>query len=258
MLKQVRQGKLHGEFLAVLAVPTRVFYDTNKDGKYDLLLEGDSLDSGIALRASTIDASGKVTPAKAHLGRKLLRPGLLGDGALAQALDSSLEKAFPGRQRAALDDGASSFPSIQTRGYLQVNEVPRSDKKAWAVLDNTGMTVLVDLDSNTFTGKKKKLDPTTAVKEDKFDAEFSMRWTPGLAWAWYDRDNDGSFDLVLVSEPGYVWQAAVAYTIDKKGRIAEAPEHAGKSMFQPDLLKNKKLRPALTQLERDVFRQMWY
>ena len=258
MLRQVRQGKLHGEFLAVLAVPTRVFYDTNKDGKYDLLLEGDSLDSGIALRASTIDASGKVTPSKAHLGRRLLRPGLLGDGALAKALDSSLEKAFPGRERAALDDGKSSFPAIQTKGWLSVNEVPRSEKKAWAVVDNTGMTILADLDTNTFTGKRKSLDPSKAVKEDKFDAEFAMRWAPGLAWAWYDRDNDGKFDLILVSEPGYVWQAAVAYSIDKKGKVAEAPEHAGKSMFQPELIKNKKLRPALSQLERDVFRQIWY
>jgi hypothetical protein len=258
MLKQVRLGRLHGEFLAVLGAPTRVFYDTNKDGKYDLLLEGDSLESGVALRASTIDASGKLSTARAHLGRKLLRPGLVGDAALAKVLDSSLEKAFPGRDRAALDDGKSSFPLIQTKGWLAVNEVPRTDKKAFAVIDNAGMTVLADLDTNTFTGKRKSLDPAKAVKEDKFDAEFAMRWAPGLAWAFYDRDNDGSFDLILVSEPGFVWQAAAGYAIDKKGRVTEATEHAGKSMFQPELLKNKKLRPALSQLEKDVFRAMWY
>jgi hypothetical protein len=258
MLRQVRQGKLHGEFLAVLGAPTRVFYDTNKDGKYDLLLEGDSLDNGIALRASTIDAAGKTTIAKEHLGRKLLRPGLAGDPKLAKMLDSSLEKAFPGRDRAALDDGKTSFPNIRREGYLSVTEVPRSDRKAFAVIEGSSMTVLADLDSNTFSGKRKSADPTTLVKDDKFDAEFAMRFAPGLAWAYYDRDNDGRFDLILVSEPGLVWQAAAGYAIDKKGKITAASEHAGKSMFQPDLLKNKKLRPSFSQLEKDVFRAMWY
>jgi hypothetical protein len=258
MLKQVRQGRLHGEFLAVLGAPTRVFYDTNKDGKYDLLLEGDSLDSGVALRASTIDASGKLTTARAHLGRKLLRPGLVRDPALAKVLDGTLGKEFPGHERAALDDGKSSFPLIHTQERLTVNEVPGTDRKAFTVIDRSGVTVLADLDRSTFTGKRKSMDPTTAVKQDKLDAEFAMRYAPGLAWAFYDRDNDGRIDLILVSEPGYLWQVAAGYTVDKKGKVTEAPEHAGKSMLQPELLENKKLRPTLSQLEKDVFRKMSY
>ena len=256
--KRVRAGKMHGEFLAVLAAPTRVYYDQDQDGKYDLLLEGDSLESGVALRARKLTEGGGTAPANEHLGRKLLRPALAGTTALAKTLDATLEKAFPGRDRADLKDGRSSFPAIETKGYFTVSEVPRSDKRAFAVMDRASMTVLADLDKNTFTGKRKKMSPRDAVGEDKFDAEFAMRYAPGLAWAYYDRNNDGRFDVIFVSQPGYRWAIAAAYTIDAKGKVKEMKDKAGKTMFDAELFKNKKLRKAFKTLETDVFRRMGY
>jgi len=251
LLKKLRNGKIHGEFLAVLGSPVKVFYDTNHDGSYDLLLEGDSLERGVALGASHLDASGRRSPAPEHLGRRLLRPGLIQDPEYAQRLQSVFEKTFADQPRGDLDDGHSSFPEFDPKRIVVANRVPDVADRALSVLDRQAMSLIVDLDGKSKKKAKGKKDweLTDFVREGGFEAEFVFRTDGRLAWAYYDTDNDGKLDRVFVSYPGDPRHIGAAFTFDKKGAVSVDAAMAGKDMFQADLFKNKSHRKAFTDVQ---------
>ncbi len=250
LLKKLRRGKVHGEFLAVMGSPVRVFYDTDHDGKYDLLLEGDSLERGLAFSASSLDGEGRRTPANEHLGRRLLRPSLIQNPELAQRLDVVFEKTFRSQPRATLDDGHSSFPEFDPKRIVAVNEVPDLKKAAVSTLDREAITLLMDLDKNSFKKKsvaKKAL--VDAVRDGNYDAEFVFRTSGTLAWAYYDANNDGRFERVFVSRPADPRHVGAAFTFDKKGNVTSDPSMVGKDMFQAELFKSKSHRKTFSAVQ---------
>lgn len=241
LLKKLRAGKIHGEFLAVLGSPAKVFYDTDHDGSYDLLLEGDSLERGVAITASRIDSSGRRSPAPEHLGRRLLRPGLIADKDYAERLQVVFEKTFADHPRASLDDGHSSFPEFDASKALSVVRVPDVGDDALSVLDREAMSLIVDVDGKSKKKVKGKHDYqlTDIVRDGGFDAEFVFRSDGRLAWAYYDTNNDGKLDRVFISYPFDPRHVGAAFTFDKKGNATVDSAMAGKDMFQPELFKNK-------------------
>ncbi len=245
LLKKLRRGKIHGEFLAVLGTPVKVFYDTDHDGKYDLLLEGDSLERGVAMNASRLDREGRRSPAPEHVGRRLLRPSLIEDPEYAERLDAVFEKAFRVQPRADLADGHSSFPEFDPGRVIAANPVPDLGKQAVSALDREAITLLADLDKNSFRKKSTKTAPLVEVVRDgRYDAEFVYRISGMLAWAYYDTNNDGAIDRVFVSMPGDPRRIGAAFSFDKKGVVTPEPEMMGKDMFQAELFKNKAHRKA--------------
>lgn len=243
LLKKLRRGKLHGEFLAIMGTPVKVYYDTDHDGEYDLLLEGDSLDRGFATSAHFVDNSGRYALASEHLGRRLLRPGLIKDQEFAARLDAVFEKSFRSHKRADLDDGHTSFPEFDPAQVIAANEVPDADKRAVNVLDREAISLLVDLDRSSFkkkgAGKKRTVE---LVRDGAYDAEFIYRTSGMLAWAYYDANNDGRFDHVFVSFPGDTRHIAAGFKIDKSGAVTYSPEFTNQDMFQPTLFKSKSHR----------------
>ncbi len=252
LLKKLRNGRIHGEFLAVLGSPVKVFYDTDHDGAYDLLLEGDSLDRGVALGASRLDSSGRRTPAPEHLGRRLLRPGLIAEPEYAQRLETVFSKTFPDQPRAEVEDGHSSFPEFDPSGVVSVNRIPELGDRALAVLDRTSMSLVVDLDGKSKKKAKSRKDweLTEFVRAGGFESEFVFRTDGRLAWAYYDTDNDGELDRVFVSLPGDPRHVGAAFSFDNKGVVTVDSTMAGKDMFQADLFKSKAQRKAFADVKK--------
>ena len=251
LLKKLRKGKIHGEFLAVLGSPVKVFYDTDQDGQYDLLLEGDSLERGVALAASRLDASGRRSPASEHLGRLLLRPGLVQNAEYAERLQLVFDKTFADQPRAAIEDGHSSFPEFDATKAVSVVRVPDVGDEALSVLDREAMSLIVDLDgkSKKKLGSKKDYELTEFVRSGGFESEFVFRTDGRLAWAYYDTDNDGKLDRVFVSYPFDPRHIGAAFSFDKKGVVTMDEAMVGKDMFQADLFKNKAHRKAFSKVQ---------
>ena len=250
LLKKLRNGKIHGDFLAILGSPVKVFYDTDQDGTYDLLLEGDSLERGVALAASRLDASGRRSPASEHLGRLLLRPGLVKNPEYADRLQVVFDKTFADQPRAAIEDGHSSFPEFDAAKAVSAVRVPDVDE-ALSVLDREAMSLIVDLDGKSKKTLKSKKDYELAafVRGGGFESEFVFRTDGRLAWAYYDTDNDGQLDRVFVSYPFDPRHIGAAFSFDKKGVVTMDTSMAGKDMFQADLFKNKAHRKAFSEVQ---------
>lgn len=252
LLKKLRNGKIHGEFLAVQGSPVKVFYDTDHDGSYDVLLEGDSLDRGVALGASRLDGSGRKTPAPEHLGRRLLRPGLIAEPEYAQRLETVFSKTFADQPRATVEDGHSSFPEFDPARVVSASRIPDLGNRALSVLDRAAMSLVVDLDGKSKKKAKSKKDweLTEFVRKGGFESEFVFRTDGRLAWAYYDTDNDGTLDRVFVSRPGDPRHVGAAFSFDTKGVVTVDSSMAGKDMFQAELFKNKAHRKAFEDVKK--------
>lgn len=209
-------GTIDAEFMAVTGTPMRVWYDTDNDGHFDLLLVGASLDRGMVVEATSIAPDGKAEPAPVHLGRRLLRPALLGDAARATALERMFGDAFP-QDHAAVDDGLSSFPGLTVHRGALLTEVEGSKRAAIEVVELDRVMVFADLDRDTFKAKDtKSMSLADVVYAGRYDAEFAFVYDGLMAWAYYDSDGDGRFDVVLVSRFGDPLHAEEVFTLGKE------------------------------------------
>ena len=173
-------------------------YDTNADAKFDLALTSKGTDGLVATGAFRIGDGGKLTPAADQLGRKLLRPGLIGMPRAVSALRSLSTDIAP-------DEALGSLPAVvperavfrpkELKG-VAANTVAEAFAFPWVVQ-------LFDVDKST------KLPPKTELREvvtgGKFDAEVAVVKRLGTdgatTWVYYDTDNDGKYDLVLFLPP---------------------------------------------------------
>ncbi len=240
---------LDGEFLAVTGTPMKVWYDTDDDGTYDLVLIGPSLDRGVAMEATSFD--GKMAkPAPEHVGRRMLRPGLMKDPEKAANLERMFSGAFP-QAHAAVDDGLSSFPDVGVHVGAGITEIKDSKKSAVQVVEYDRIMVFADLDKNTFKGDAKGLSLDAAVRGGQFDAEFVFVFDGLMAWAYYDTDGDGAYDTVLVSRAGDPLHAEEVYRVEKGKLEWETPAEKT-PMFDSSRLTSKKAKKAFTKFEKQV------
>lgn len=253
VLTKLRRGKLHGEVLAIMGAPVRVYYDTDRSGTYDLLLEGDSVERGIAVVALNLDPSGKSTPAPEHVGRKLLRPGLIKDPEQAKRLVEIFTHKFVGAPRAELDDAKTSFPFFDPERTVAAMEIEGTKRALVSVLDRESINVLADLDRSSFKGKRSKGKTVDAVRNGKFDAEFIYRQSGNLAWAFYDGNNDGRFERIYISQPGNFLVVGSAFKVDKAGNVTLDSDSKGGKMLAPERFKSKSSRAVF---EKTVIRSV--
>jgi S1-C subfamily serine protease len=251
LVKQLRDGKVHGDMLAVLGAPTRVYYDTDHDGDFDLVLEGASLDSGVALGAATID-NGRPTTAMEHVGRRLLRPGLLGDKARAAKLEVILGKAFPGSPHANAKDDATSFAPALPVAPLSASPVGEFGTSVLSIYESDAVVILLDLDKNSFKGKNAKKDPLEVVKAGKFDAEVSLRFANGIALVSFDSNDDGKFDTVFVTSGWDPKRITLAYKLTKKGTEVDKSKE-GAATFDAKHVKNAAQAKFLKEVTAKLF-----
>jgi S1-C subfamily serine protease len=201
--RELAEGKADIEVVMILQRPRGwVWYDTDGDRAMDLVLESNRLDQGVATAAYTISGSGSLRPAFEHMGQRLFRPDLLRNSTMAKRLRGSAADVLPGAL--APDDGLGRFPSpsVTTRGSVVVRDIKRFPNAVAEVTEDSQELVLVDIDRSSVKGKKNQAETAKLVRAGKFDAEFVFMRSAGMAWAFYDTDDDGSFDLVLVSPTG--------------------------------------------------------
>ncbi|PRQ06865.1 S1 family peptidase [Enhygromyxa salina] len=206
-------GSVDAEFMVVDSTPLRVWYDTDNDGEFDLLLVGSSLARGVVVEATSYTPDGKAVAAPIHIGRRMLRPGLLADPGQAATLERMFGHAFP-QAHADVDDGLSSFPDMTVHRGAMIGEVEGSKRAAVHVVEFDRIMLFADLDRDSFKGKdRKQLSVEEALHAGSYEAEFVFVYDGIMAWAYYDSDNDGSFDQVLVSRFGDPLHAEEVFTL---------------------------------------------
>jgi hypothetical protein len=200
-------------------------YDTNNDKKHDLaLMTTNGTDESwlFATSAWKLGGPGEMTPAPEHVGRRLLRPGLVSLPRVATAFKGS-------NFGLASDEGIGSLPDpLAPKGDFHFREMKGFPKgTVIEAQSSTASAMLVDLDSDTKLAAKA--DPEKVVNDGKYDAEVAIVSRGGLQWIYYDTDGDKKFDLVLfVPKSGQ--DPTQAFRVVKKASGAATLEVDGKSV----------------------------
>ena len=245
-----------------------VFYDTDDDKKFDLVLHSPSSRLYVAKTAFKLDAAGAKTAAPEHIGRKLIRPKLLTTASQSTAVAGMVTRGLLKIMSAQDDDGISSFPHpiADHRGTaFELLEV-KGDKKAVVTVIGYGSDgYLLDLDGNSrFANfedgpKKGKIDVKATIsntdkkKPHKFDAEFAYFHRNGIAWAFYDTKSAiKGYDVVLVATKPKSGIADGGFRIDAKGNAVYDVKLKGGKLIRSSLFtsyghkaKMKKIAPEL-------------
>ncbi len=232
-------------------------YDTDNDAKFDLALSAKSSDaSGLfATAAFRIGGSGAPVALPEHLGRRLLRPGLVAfpraEGAM-RGLSSEL----------ATDEGLGTLPSpIPPRATFRTREVKGSpDGSVVETLAYPYSVQLFDVDHNSKIPPKG--DVQKVVADGKFDAEVALvrrMGSDGFAtWVYYDTDGDGKFDLVLYA-PKSNQDPTQAFRVkkgpgDKTTLEVDSSMIAGRPIRHKSVFKDKALAAKWKTLANAVFK----
>ncbi len=253
--KTIKPGNLDSE-VSVVSQSTHmwVWYDTDNDGRYDLVLHAPGSRLYVATEAFHVDASGNRTDAPEDVGRKLMRPELL--GALGPRMHKIADKSFLDILTAGNDSGLASFPDPVSdhRGTSMSLLAEKGSPHAVIAVHGYGSDgYLVDLDQNSLRGKKTKgLDLGKLARDGKIDAEFAYFQRNGLAWAYYDTDNKDGYDTVLYSADPHGGKVDRAYHVDKNGATLDA-SLAGGPLVRPSLFKSKTLSGKLKKLAGELF-----
>lgn len=217
------------------------WYDTNDDGKLDVMLydEGSSgrMSRGYRIgkngRLGRDDSLGTGTPMirpdlmpKKNESDSLARLGMVTLGSSMVAMGEPLEQNLPdpllgGGRNVELSDfdrdgqmDTMATRSVYSRGYV------------------------FDIDQLSL-GTVTKNDAAQALLEAKsVDAEATVIAQGAKLWVYYDRNDDGAFDLVAFTPRIGTGVALEAFRIDKSGAKTPAPEHVGRKIMRPKLLES--------------------
>lgn len=186
-------------------------YDTNNDGRAELVLEGDTGSSDgtmgptelIARNAYVLGADGKRTPRPDQIGRRLVRQGLLPESLprrdkLIRIIDMIGETVSnqEGEGSFVLPDSASLFRTTPP-SFLSI---AKFKERAAALTAKELRAMVVDIDGSTKDAVR--IAPNDLFKRDKFGREFGFVESAGRRWYAYDLNGDTYWDLVLYVRRG--------------------------------------------------------
>ncbi|MEZ4219511.1 MAG: serine protease [Polyangiaceae bacterium] len=257
----LRAEKLDKSFDAEVSIVSQgnhmwVWYDTDDDGRFDLALHAPGSRLYVAAAAERVDASGGRTPVPESVGRKLIRPDLMTKPEHAEALRRLVDKAFLSLM-SSKNDGIASFPHPYQdhRGAgFELLDAPGMQKSVVVVSAQGSDGYLVDLDRNSLANRPTKgLDLRKFVNDGKFDAEYAYFQRNGLAWSFYDTDNNGSFDVVLFTSNPRGGKADAGFRVDSKDVVTLDSTLSGSPMASHSLVKNKSAAKRLEKLGEKLF-----
>lgn len=238
--EQVKSKKVDAEVsLIVQGNQLWAFYDTNNDSKFDLALttvNGGDASSLFTTSAYKLDAKGEMTPAPDHVGRRMLRPGLVpAFPRVAAAFKYLSSDVAPDEELGTLPDPTSTrgrWRARDLKGVAALSVVEaESERSSIMLIDADHDTKLPPKDPKA---KDKEPDVQKLVSDGKFDAEVAIvhRGSPGggsADWIYYDTDNDGKWDLILYF-PGEAMVPSQAYRMVKGSLETDAAAIPGKPM----------------------------
>ncbi|MBX3182525.1 MAG: trypsin-like peptidase domain-containing protein [Polyangiaceae bacterium] len=219
------------------------WYDTDNDGRHDLVLHAPGVRVYVAAEAWRVGPSGERTPAPEHLGRKVIRPGLMTDPTVRAPLAEMVDRGMLEIMSAKGDDGLASLPDPVSdhRGHaLAWLDFKGASKTVIAVSGQGSDGYLLDLDENSFPNKaKNKVDLAQAAKDKTLDLEFAYFNRGGMAWAYYDTKNKGRYDLVLYCADPKLGKVTQAYRVEASGQLSTDASLVGQPLVQPGLLSGR-------------------
>lgn len=236
-----------------------VWYDTDDDGRFDLVLHSPGSRLYVAADAFSVDAAGNQTPRPEHVGRKLIRPELLENAGFGARLRSMIDKSLLKLMSAAGDDGLASFPDpiADHRGAgFELLDVEGVGKSVVVVSGQGSDGYLVDLDGASLRGKStKSADVAKLVKAGKLRTDFAYFQRNGLAWAFYDSDGKKGFDLVLYTATPRAGKADHGFRVDDKGVVTLDASLKDTPLVSHSLMKRERDKKKLEKLGKQLFGQ---
>lgn len=252
----VASGRLDAEVSVVQRGAPWAFYDRDDDGRFDVALEGNA--SGIVQRAYSLGGS-QPTPVSDQVGRWLFQPSLVGGrGAsrFSSVVDGAGGEGWRAREDASIDGfpdpmRAHSMPTIRRLDHLE------GLRNAVVSVESADfVSLLVDLDKDSFSGSRARLlrQPIDeVVTSGGFSGEFAILSGNGGVWAWYDTNNDGTWDTVLVAVETSSGNEYGAFVRDASGAFRAAPELVRPTLFRPALFSDARLRALFLSFAEQAF-----
>jgi S1-C subfamily serine protease len=191
-------------------------YDTNNDAKFDLALFSPPTDNwGLAMGSWRI-TDGKVSPDPQHVGRRLIRPGLVEGAAGTKLLGLTARLPYP----AASDEGLGSLPNPYALGRgFELREVKGFQNAVVQSSQALSSIVLIDIDRSSTKSIKGDGDIDRMVRSGGFKADVAHVHNKGFEWVYYDTDQDGKFDLVLLTSAPRNGQSERALRLNASGKL---------------------------------------
>ena len=151
------------------------------------------------------------------------------------------------RNWVAQGEETSGLPHPVDHHFLP--HVRERDVDGWdhavAVINSRGFTsILVDVNRDSFRGRNRShlaegIQP--AVLGGHFSAEFAYTATDQAAWAWYDTDHDGTWDIVLCQVNDHGEMRHNAFRRGEDG-FAHDAALVGEKIVRPSLLRRNERR----------------
>ncbi|MBK9262609.1 MAG: hypothetical protein IPM54_22745 [Polyangiaceae bacterium] len=232
------------------------WYDTDDDGRYDVMLH-DEGSTGRMSRGYRVGKNGRLgRDDSLGSGTPMIRPDLMPKKPHSESL-ARLGSVTLGSSMVALREPLEQNlpdPLLGGGRDVELSDFDRDgqmDTMATRSVYSRGYVFDVDQLS---LGTVTKNDAARALLEAKsVDAEATIITQGQKLWVYYDRDDDGAFDLVTYTPRSLSGVAFEAWRIDKSGAKSPAPEHIGRKIMRPKLLEKA---PNAAKLARFAIRAL--
>lgn len=116
------------------------------------------------------------------------------------------------------------------------------------------MAYFLDLDQDSFKGQTAVPEVKEVVEKRSFDAEMIFLAHGGYLHAWYDTDNDGKQDVLLVASDSYGARKKVtAFRIDAAGKLTKDAALAVGALIRPKLFSDAAMAQRLLKVSGRIF-----
>ncbi len=250
----VAGGGLDAEFSMVYRDPTLyTFYDRDDDGTFDT---GFRCAPGSSVIASVVPVEGATPLNNADVIGTLAIAGSYAGNFGAQLRTMAVPHVVDSWIAYEEDVGNLPHPVGHHRN-LRVTASFHEDGWDDFVLrtENDGyITSLVDVDRNSWRGRNAshRSDLTAAVRDGHFSADFAVISNRVAFWAWYDRNGDGQWDLVLVQVDDRPQTHRNAFVRQGDAWVHDDALVEG-APIRPELIRNRAHRTRFDALVRRYF-----
>jgi S1-C subfamily serine protease len=237
-----------------------VFYDTDNDGHFDLLLV-DSKNRGKPDAAYRLDNDGHITKDTGSLPEHDLDVSLVKKTELSARL-GKIATAIGGAgyvspTALAAAAKASALPdplAVGTQGRF-VDSDANGKSDALFARGSYSRGFLLDPDEKTASAFKPNDSAEDALKAKSVAPEVSILFQGTNAWAYYDTNDDGKFDLVLAtqaaSSSGGLF-ATSAFRLTPGGDMTPAPDQLGRNVLRAAIVTAPRVRTELRLTGYDI------